>query len=52
VIDLPFAYYGTFVIEEKHGFNKEVLFLCDAGQLFESLSSFAFRLGPSSSLTG
>jgi STE24 endopeptidase len=24
LIDLPFTIYRTFVIEEKHGFNKEV----------------------------
>jgi STE24 endopeptidase len=24
VISLPFSFYSTFVIEEKHGFNKQV----------------------------
>lgn len=27
LIGLPFAYYKTFKIEEKHGFNKEVNWL-------------------------
>ena len=24
IIDLPWGVYGTFVLEEKHGFNKQV----------------------------
>lgn len=24
VLDLPWSLYGTFVIEERHGFNKQV----------------------------
>eukprot|EP00245_Coleochaete_scutata_P015436 TRINITY_DN687_c0_g1_i1.p1 TRINITY_DN687_c0_g1~~TRINITY_DN687_c0_g1_i1.p1 ORF type:complete len:429 (+),score=85.40 TRINITY_DN687_c0_g1_i1:15-1301(+) len=27
VLDLPFAIYGTFVLEERHGFNKQTPFL-------------------------
>ena len=31
VLGLPFALYGTFVVEQKHGFNKQTLglFLMD-----------------------
>lgn len=27
IIDMPFSLYSTFVIEERHGFNKQTLFL-------------------------
>ena len=26
VLDLPFSIYNNFVIEEKHGFNKQVMY--------------------------
>lgn len=26
IIDMPFKIYNVFVLEEKHGFNKQVIF--------------------------
>ena len=33
VLGLPFALYGTFVVEQKHGFNKQTLGLFFMDQL-------------------
>lgn len=33
VLGLPFALYGTFVVEQKHGFNKQTLALFLMDQL-------------------
>ena len=45
VLGLPFGLYGTFVVEQKHGFNKQTLALFLMDQL-KSVSLLSCSLTP------
>ena len=43
---LPWSLYSTFVLEEKHGFNKQTLKVCDAFKSLRNMTYFHIVIVP------